>query len=259
MKTGFLISGAGAHWRASLRDLAIRLAYRASRPVIFRRAFKRAAGAVHGRTVSLDSWNNWMFHDQTWPRVVSRFRDRILVRQGAAVEADDSAQEAGSRLRIGPANSVTFDAPVCPQNWLYLNLDPSDHPWVDYRWCFTVRRLTDFRELQFAFRYRDFYNRYRYRFEDGCLHFDIVHRGTFYNSLSRVECQLDVDQWYRVEIEVVGNVFSCRVGGRLVSRDCDPTARFRSGPIAVILWEDDGITPIGAQIRDMSVDTVDSG
>jgi len=259
MRTGLLISGAGAHWRARLRDMATRLAYRASRPLIVRRSIRQAAGAARGRAVSLDPWNLWIFHDQTWPRIVSRFRDRILVRQGASVVADDSEQEAGSRVRIGPANSVTFDAPLCPQNWLYLHLDPSDHPWADYRWCFTVRRLSDFRELQFAFRYRDFYNRYRYRFEDGFLHFDIVHRGTFYNSLSRVVCPLDVDEWYRVEIEVVGNVFSCRVGGRLVSLDCDPTARFRQGPIAVILWEDDGITPIRAQVREMSVHALDSG
>ncbi len=196
---------------------------------------------------------DWIFHDASWPRVVSRFADRERVRRGEAVEADDSPQVAGDRVRMGAAGLEACDAPACPDNWLYLHLDPATHPWTDYRWSFEVRRLSEFHELQLAFRYVDFYNRYRYRFEDGCLHFDVVHQGRFHNSLSRVACPLEPGTWHAIEIDVVDDVFACRVDGRVRSVDFDPQRRFARGPVAVILWEDDGRTPLRAEFRHTSI------
>jgi hypothetical protein len=242
-----------SRWLRKLRFRAVQTGYAALEPMMTRR-FRRVSNThtIGGRLLP-DDITRWTFHDQDWPRVVHRFHDRSMVRRQQEVLADDTPQFAGSRLRFSGPGDIIFSADACPDNWLYLHIDPATCPWRNYRWSFSVRCMTPFRELQFAFRYRDFYNRYRYRFERGYLHFDIVHQGDFYGSLSKVECPLEVGTWYPVEIDVVEDYFCCRVGTRLLSVDYDPTGQFRCGPVAVILWEDDGRTGIGAEIRDMRI------
>ena len=246
------------HRLALARSFGDRAGYRILRRIFLAGSTVPAVGSGSATILSFDPTSDWIFHDQTWSRIVNRSADRERVLRGLAVAADDTPQNRG-RIVVPSADGLDFAAPPCRDNWIYLHLDPESHAWTDYGWRFFARRSSDFQEFQFGFRYVDFYNRYRYRIEDGFLHFDIVRRGQFRNSLSRVPCRLDPDRWYLFEITAIGDVFSCCIDGSVVSVDCDPGSHFREGPVAVILWESDGATPIRAGIRSMQAYSVSNG
>jgi hypothetical protein len=132
-------------------------------------------------------------------------------------------------------------------------LDPQKHAWDNYSWRFRVRRDSYFRELQFGFRYQDFYNRYRYRLEDDHIYFDKVIRGGFLNAFSAVPFRMELGVWYDVRIDAFANRFRFFVDGVLMLDDFDFQNSFPVGPIAVILWESNGATDIVASVGPMEV------
>jgi len=119
--------------------------------------------------------------------------------------------------------------------------------WHDFTWTLDVCRHTDFREFAFNFRYHDFDNRYRYRFEGGRLYFDKKQHGRWHNHLASVPVSLPLGVSRRIEITARGERFVCFVDGRLAlaSRDAD----LAGGGLAVVAWETDGRTPIRASVR----------
>lgn len=190
----------------------------------------------------------WVFHDESWVHIVRRWEFRRALARGEAVTATEPTQPLPEEVRIWPDGLIAIDGTAGPDKWYYLNLDPRACPWTDYSWKLQVRCLSEFKELQLAFRYQDFYNRYRYRFQDGKLAFDMVVNGQFRADLSVCTRPLELGRAYDVEIRALGNRFECWVDGQLMSRDYDPENRFPTGPIAVILWEDDGATAIRAEL-----------
>jgi len=197
---------------------------------------------------------DWIFHDERWERVVRRFEQREALFRGQAVTADDSPQFPTDEICFGTDGTLMFSGiTISSDEWLYLHLDPERFQWKDFSWQFEVRRLSAFRELQFGFRYQDFYNRYRYRFENDCVWFDLVVNGQFYNGLSATPFRMKIGEWYRVRIDAVGRLFRLYVNGDLISIDYDINDRFSDGPVAMILWEDDGLTNIQAEVRSLTV------
>lgn len=193
----------------------------------------------------------WIFHDETWVRVIHRFEHRRLLREGRALVVRDSRQPLSPEVICGADGSIRADvAPNTQQEWVWLHLDPGQNSWRNFRWEFTVRRDTDFRELQFGFRYVDFYNRYRFRYEDGRLHFDIVVNGMFWNSLSSVPFRMEPGREYRWRIEALDHRFTLAIDGQTLLDEIDRKRLFPRGSIAVIFWEDDAATPIRASIND---------
>lgn len=198
--------------------------------------------------------NHWIFHDEDWVRVRNRREHRIFVAAGKTPDVVDNQQNPSNEIITYPSGDVSIHvrALTCDE-WIYLYLDPDAYVWTNYSWEFDVRRETDFRELQFGFRYRDFYNRYRYRFEAGFLFFDKVIRGKFYNGLNAEPFPMKLDVDYHVRIDAYKNHFRCYVNNVLISSDHDFDCSFPHGSIALILWEDDGKTDIKATFGPISI------
>jgi hypothetical protein len=153
---------------------------------------------------------------------------------------------AGGILKLATAE------PLADQ-WIYLHLDPLKHSWSRFSWQFDVRRITAFRELQFGLRYVDFYNRYRIRFEQDHVFFDVVDNGRFFNRLAVARFPMQLGRWYALRIDASETLFTLHVDGTLLLRATDSTERFSRGSIAVILWEDIGRCSLDAEFRGMSV------
>ncbi|MBN1321358.1 MAG: hypothetical protein JXA87_11015 [Thermoleophilia bacterium] len=202
----------------------------------------------------------WAFHDEDWGHVRSRWENRGRLREGLRVAADGPGQKpTGEVALVGDGGVRVRGTTTTADEWVYLHLPPDLLASGDYSWRFGLRALTDFHELQFGFRYRDFYNRYRYRFEDGYVHLDHVVNGAFRNSFSSARLPLTLGRWYEVCIAVKGSRSRCYVDGCLVLDDYDPGDLFPRGSVALILWENDGVTDIEADIRDLRILRVGDG
>jgi hypothetical protein len=140
---------------------------------------------------------------------------------------------------------------VTKDDWDYISIDPNKHKWVNYSWDFDIKRMTEFREFAFNFRNLDFDNRYRYRFEDNKIFFDKKVRGQWINNIASIVYPLTLNQTYHVKIDVIDNIMRCYVDGDLKLENVDTD--IATGTIAIILWEDDGKTPIEAEVSHNSV------
>jgi hypothetical protein len=211
-----------------------------------------------GRTLFANSdpylRRKWVFHDEEWTRVRHRWFHRSLVRHGLPVDAGDEFQALTDEVRILDNGTMSFDGRAQTEDeWLYLYLDPDEFRWQASTWQFRVRRRTAFRELQFGFRYQDFYNRYRFRFEDERVFFDIVSRGEFHNDIDSAPFAMACDRWYDMKIDCLRNRFSCSVDGLRLLDVFDFHNTFTAGSMAIILWDDGGVVDIGLDVSDLRV------
>lgn len=205
---------------------------------------------------ALEASPPWQFHDERWSHIVHRWALRSGLAKGEPIDLADHPQPLSDDVAIGPQGDISIRALAeTSDEWVYLYVDPKANRWENYVWSLTVQCQTRFKELQLGFRYVDFYNRYRYRFQAGRLSFDMVLNGEFVTNLSSCRLELVPGRAYEIEIRVLGQLFQCWVDGRLRSQDYDRSNRLPCGPIALILWEDDGCTDIVAQI---STNTVQS-
>jgi hypothetical protein len=235
---------AGRCIKKSRRFFRMRYAPLRSRPAQ-RTLFPQEHDLPHG---------GWTYHDENWVRVIHRHEHRRLLAEGRSLSVVDNPQEPSDEVVCGPDGSIVARVPPGPpQRWVWLHLDPVGNLWRDFRWDMTVRRDSAFRELQFGFRYLDFYNRYRFRHEDEQLHFDIVVNGAFRNSIHSVPFPMTLGRDYRYTIEARDNRFVLAVDGQVMLDEVDRERLFPRGSIAVIFWESDNSTPVAASIRDIRV------
>ena len=196
----------------------------------------------------------WVYHDEDWDQVQRRFELRRLLQQGRSFSLPEDRQSPDGRLVCDAAGGIRVDAAArAGQHWHWLHLPAEQHVWRDYVWELTVARGSDFRELQLAFRYVDFFNRYRFRYEAGAFHFDVVHRGRFENSRLRAAFDWPAGRSLSLEIVVRGERFVLKVDGRTLLDAGDAAGRFAYGPVGVIFWEDDGVTPIRVDVTQQRV------
>lgn len=215
--------------------------------------FCEPGAVLYSGTHSADA-GKWIFHDEDWIRVRHRREHRRLVSQGIAPAVRDVPQPWTGEVCVKPDGTWEFQGQTRSlDEWIYLYLDPNEYPWRNYRWNFRVRRLSPFRELQFGFRYQDFYNRYRIRFEDDRVFFDKVWRGRFYNDLASARFPMVLGRWYDIQIDCWHNRFRCCVDGRWILTAWDFADSFPTGSVAVILWEDDGQTDIRAELDGLQI------
>jgi hypothetical protein len=187
---------------------------------------------------SLGSDAGWKFHDEKWIHICNRFAYRQVLASGQQLNVPEESQPFSAAVTLSPAGGFSFRGKNdAGDRWLYMFLDPELNGWADFSWKFRICRRTSFREFQFGFRYRDFYNRYRYRFEAEHLYFDIVSNGAFFNGLGATPLRLEIGREYEIEIRAVDCCFECKVDGVRVSLDFDRQNRFSTGSIAIILWE----------------------
>lgn len=196
----------------------------------------------------------WVFHDERWVRIIDRAAHRKLVFAGRPLNIADNLQGFTDEVRFNGNNEIIFDGITKNKDeWLYLFLDPLRFSWNDFSWQFSVCKRSHFRELQFGFRYIDFYNRYRFRFEDNKICFDKVWKGRFFNNVSVVDFSMQLGVFYKIRIDVCDNNFKLFVNGKLLMDEYDFDDLFPSGSIAVILWENNGKTDIKGRMGDMNV------
>lgn len=197
--------------------------------------------------------NRWLFHDEDWDRIIHRFEDRRALDACLPVKRIDNCQDITEEVSFSQ-DVINFNGKTKTKDeWLYLFLDPKLHQWKNYSWHLRVQRNTNFREFQFAFRYQDFYNRYRYRFEDDHIYFDKAINGRFYNKMGVAPFHMELNVWYDVRIEAYENNFKCYVNEKLMMNDFDFASNLSAGSIAIILWENDGISNIKASVGPMSI------
>jgi hypothetical protein len=134
--------------------------------------------------------------------------------------------------------------------WAYVYLDPRKYEWRNYSWRTKFRRLTAFQEYAFNFRYIDFDNRYRYRFEDDLLFFDSKIRGRW-TAHARMPFPMVLGAWYDLRIDVRDNFFRCYVNNMLMMENRESS--IKTGTIAIILWEIDRATEAIAEVGPCTV------
>ncbi|WP_157224632.1 hypothetical protein [Natronococcus occultus] len=197
---------------------------------------------------------NWTYHNEEWDRVVDRWEHRRLLQENRCLTVFDSEQQPDERVTWNNNSEFSVDVPAGKADrWVYLYLDPVEHIWRNFKWEFVVSRQSQFKELQFGFRYHDFYNRYRFRHQDSHFHYDTVLNGEFYNSQNKVPYPMKTGAEYHVTIQAIDNQFSLTVNGQTILNEVDFLRRFPRGSCAIILWEDDDITPIRAKIHSLEV------
>lgn len=229
------------------------LKYKMLRPIGNLLAHKYNRGDLLFETGRPFDVGQWIFHDENWIRVQCRREHRALLTSGMPLNVTDNWQDPTSEVTASTTGDLNIDAQATCDKWIYLYLDPQRCLWDDYSWSFTACRHTCFRELQFGFRYQDFYNRYRYRFEADHIFFDKVVKGQFHNALNSAPFRMELGVSYDVRIDACRNHFRCYVNGVLMCKDYDFDDEFPSGSIALILWEDDGTTDIRVTIGPISV------
>lgn len=198
--------------------------------------------------------NQWVFHNEHWVRVIHRFEHRKRLAEGLCLDVIDDQQYITEEVSSLKDGTMKFDGKTeTNDEWIYLFLDPVKYQWDNYSWRFSICRRTYFKEFQFGFRYQDFYNRYRYRLQDGHIYFDKVVNGKFYNAFGVAPFHMDLGVWYDISIDVYKNNFRFYVNGVLMLSDFDFVKNFAKGSIAIILWENDGMTDIKASVGPMSV------
>jgi hypothetical protein len=134
--------------------------------------------------------------------------------------------------------------------WAYIYLDPQKYNWSDYSWQTRFRRMTPFQEYAFNFRYVDFDNRYRYRFEDDLLFFDSKIRGKW-RGHARMPFPMAMGAWYDLRIDTRGDLHRCYVNGMLMMENRQ--GAIPRGSISIILWEIDNSTDCIAEVGPATV------
>lgn len=142
-------------------------------------------------------------------------------------------------------------SPNTNDEWAYLFIDPKKFNWTNISWEFKILQKTHFREFAFNFRYFDFDNRYRYRFEDDRIYFDKKFNSFWSNNIASISYSIELEKEYDVRIDVYSNLFRCFVNKKLVMENVDTD--IASGSVAIILWENDGETPIVAEVSDLNI------
>lgn len=197
---------------------------------------------------------NWRSHDERWSRVVDRFEHREALQNGRALTVSEKTQDLSERVSWEGSDSLSIDVDADKSDrWVWLALDPEQHSWKDFRWEFDVTRHSEFRELQFGFRYNGFYNRHRFQHEYGKWRYEKVSNGAFYKHYDTQPFEMELGREYHVAIQAVDNRYTLEVDGQLIIEEVDFANSFPRGSCAIILWDDDEDVPIQADIRNMTV------
>jgi len=196
---------------------------------------------------------NWLFHDESWDLIKKRWEYRGALIRGDNVEFDDVPQPITHEVNISKGGDICFKGKTTTKDeWLFLYLSKNDCLWTDYSFEFDAVFNTVFKEFQIDFRYFDFFNRYRYRFQNGKLFFDVVYNGEFFASLSSYNFDIKVGRSYKVVIKVMGEIFQCWINDKLISTDFG-LKTISTGTIAIILWEDNGTTDLGLLMNNIKL------
>lgn len=198
--------------------------------------------------------SSWIYHSENWTKVQSRWEDRKQLNNGRSITKIDNDEVPGDGVEMDDSGNLNVNHLATGEDkWVYFYLKPDEHIWRNFEWSFYVKRMSNFRELQFGFRYRDFYNRYRFRHENGRLFFDKVLNGQFQNNIRNKKFVMELNKEYEFKIISFDYYFALLIDGHTYLEAFDFEKSFKEGSIALILWEDNGKIPIHATIRGQQV------
>ncbi|KGO93360.1 hypothetical protein [Flavobacterium subsaxonicum] len=197
-------------------------------------------------------FNNLIYKNETWQVVKNRFNDRYLKFFNIPLTTVDTVCTDNKTTIDG--DNMYFNTSGLLDDWIYFYI--MDYSQKNYELSFDAVFNTEFREIQFGFRYYDFYNRYRFRIEDNQLHFDAVHKGQFYNSLQTEPFKINVDEVYKFIIAVKDNKFSFMSNGNVIMTVTDDLKLFTKGSVALILWDDSGNSNIKCAFNNIQLKAV---
>lgn len=208
---------------------------------------------VYGKGLMPQNSKNieWSFHDERWDQIINRWCYRNRIMNGEKILLRDESQTFTSEVVLEDNGTIKINGKTKSNDeWIFLYLNKVKYNWVNYSFKFSIKFQTVFKEFQIDFRYSDFYNRYRYRFQDGYLYFDIIYKAEFIASLSSMRFPLEVNREYSFEVKVMGDIFQFWADGVLVSTDYGRD-NIEKGAVAIILWEDDGLTDMKVEISSL--------
>jgi len=198
----------------------------------------------------------YIFHDERWERERNRFKHRRLRQKSMGIlplKVNDEPQEPTQEISFSKG-TVKFNVKAETDDEMsVIHLDPVKYNWTNYSWQFSLKKNTNFRELGFYVRYKNFINRYRYRFENDLLYFDKIVNGIWYNNIASVPFPLTLGVSYDVRLDAYNNVLRCYVDGVLKMENADLDKDLMQGTIAIIIWENDKVTDMVLEIGPMSV------
>lgn len=196
--------------------------------------------------------NRLTYKNEDWEVVKYRFHDRFLKFFNLPTRSKDN-DCFDNKCRI-VNNNLYFKSRGLKDDWIYFYLqDLSLH---NYTLNFDAVFQSKFREIQFGFRYLDFYNRYRFRIEDNYLHFDVVRKGQFYNSLVSVPLHLQCNKSYAFNIVVKDDKYSFLCDRKVLMTVIDRVGIFKKGAVALILWDDSGESNIEGSYQNVRFDQI---
>lgn len=231
---------------------AIRFCYKKKRNVVLKEFLNR--NWVYGSLlIDKDSINsNWLFHDESWDHIINRWDYRARLMSGESISLIDVPQNISEEVVLKGEDIVEINCKnSSPDEWIYLYLNYLKNKWTNYSLKFSINFGTLFKEFQVDFRHVDLFNRYRYRFQDGKIYFDIVYKGEFISSLNEVTFRLKTNIDYQIEVKVMDDVFQIWINDELISTDFG-NEKLDSGPIAIILWEDNGKNDMNVKMHSFS-------
>lgn len=199
-------------------------------------------------------YEDWIFHDDNWNHVINRWENRRLLAKGLKLSIIDNYQPITDEVVFESSGIIKFSGTTeTNDEWIYLYLDSSKYIFKNFCWIMTICKENEFKEFQFGFRYKDFYNRYRYRFENNKIYFDIVKNGKFYNDINSVPFKMTIGKNYKLNITAVENHFACYIDDKLMLYDIDFKNHFSAGSAAIILWEDNGTNPLRGSVGPLKI------
>ncbi|MFA0031230.1 MULTISPECIES: hypothetical protein [unclassified Vibrio] len=194
----------------------------------------------------------WKYHDETWTHVENRWSNRNKIISGDYVDVTDEPQEMSTEITFSNNDIIIEGGKPSSDKWIYLYVTEDEFKLTNYSLTTKLTFKSFFKEFQVDFRYKDLYNRFRYRIQDGFLYFDIVYLGVFYASLSKVKLDLELGVEYSLEVVVKDDVYECYIDNKLLSTD-HGCGFINKGGIAIILWEDDGKTTMNMCLNEIEI------
>jgi hypothetical protein len=196
--------------------------------------------------------SQFVYRDETWPRVQNRVEDRLSIFHGKGVASADT-QATSDKLTLHDTY-VRFESRGVPDDWIWIEV--ADKGLTDYVWQFDFVAFDKFREIQFAFRYQGFYDRYRFRLDGGLLHFDILYRGMFINSIVTRPFDVEIGRVYNFRIGALSNRYFLEIDNCVQMVVSDPASLYSSGGVAFIFWDATGSADLVGEVRNVAIHSI---
>ena len=191
------------------------------------------------------------YKDETWAYIKNLTEYRHQVQNGIYPEYCDSECHMAPKCNIEIDRISVSTAPL-NDNWLCFFL--LDKNYDNYLFSFDIEIFTEFTEIQFAFRYQDLCNRYRFMIRDNReAVFECVYKGEFYHNICNIPFTLEKKRKHHVQIYVKDGHYQFLVNHVCLISVKELAPLVSGTDMALILWNVDDTRPIKCNITNISL------